>query len=142
MSGIAVIRYLLAHDAPLNAVIPAARIMAGDVDLKTTLPAIGIRQVSSIRRNTISMNEPRTLVTERVQVSVYVKAYEQGGADYSGLETALRLVRQACPNQHGTVNGIDVDSILPDSEGPDLPGDETAILQRSQDLFVRWSEAR
>lgn len=142
MSGIAVVRYLLAHNAPLLAVVPASRIVAGDLDIKTALPAISIRQVSAIRRNTVSMSEAKTLVTERVQVSVLVKAYEQGGADYAGLETALRLVRQACPHTHGTVNGVTVDSITPDLEGPDLPGDTDMILQRSQDMVVRWLEAR
>lgn len=142
MSGIKVIYYKLTHHSPLIAVVPAARIMAGDLDVKTALPAISIRQIDAIRRNTVSMAETKTLVTERIQVSVLVKAYEQGGADYAGLEQVLLLVRQACPNSRGTINGVACDSILPDSEGPDLPNEAGDILQRSQDFFVRWSEAR
>jgi hypothetical protein len=142
MSGIKVIRYKLANNAALLAVVPAARIVAGDLDLNTTLPVISIRQISSIRRNTVSMAEAKTFVTERVQVSVLVKSYEQGGADYAGLENVLKLVRQACPNSRGTVNGVELDSILPLDEGPDLPSDTAEILQRSMDFRVTWTEAR
>lgn len=142
MSAVAVVRYLLANYSPLIAVVPATRIMAGDLPLKIAVPAIGITQVSAVRRNTVRMSEAMTLVTERVQVSVLVHSSEQGGTDYVGLENALRLVRKACPNTRGTVNGVSVDSLLPELEGPDLLGDVDGILQRSMDFLVRWHEAR
>lgn len=142
MSGVAVIRYLLANNAPMIAVVPPARIQAGTLPLDTARPAISVVSVSSVRRNTVHMAEPTTVVTERVQVSMLVNESTQGGNGYPALVTGMRLIRQACPNQNGTVNGVALDSILPDTEGPDLAPDEAAIISRSQDFIVRWRESR
>lgn len=142
MSGVSIVRYLLANNAPVVAVVPAVRIKAGLLPQGIALPAIAITSVSSVRRNTVAMNEPTTLVTERVQVSLTVKDSSREGGDYPQLTSTLRLVRQACPNQHGTINGVLCDSILPDFEGPDLEGDEPGLISRSQDLIVKWVESR
>ena len=142
MSGVAVVRHLLASNAALLGQVPAARIKAGVLPLKTPLPAIGITSVSAVRRNTAGMNEGETLVTERVQATVMVKRSAQGGSDYPALTTILRLARQACPQTTGTVNGVAVLSVLPDIEGPDLGPDDADIIMRSQDLIIRWREAR
>lgn len=140
MSAVAVIRYLLSHNTPLNAVVPAARIKAGDLPIGTTIPAISVKSVSSVRRNTVGMSETKTLVSERVQVTLTVNlAADQ---HYPLLTQGLRLIRQACPNQRGTFEGVDVDSVLPESEGPDLEGPTPESIQRSQDFMVRWRENR
>lgn len=142
MSGVAVLRYLLANNAPLTAVVPAASIMAGTVAQSVKPPAISVSHISSTRRNTVSMGEAKTLVTERVQVTYHVHQSEREGADYPGLTTGMRLIRQACPNQHGTINGIETTAILPDIEGPDLEAPEEGIIARSQDFLTLWLEAR
>lgn len=142
MSGVAVVWSLLANNAALIQEIPAARIKAGVLPLKTALPAIGVMSVSSIRRNTTGMNEAQTLVTERVQATVMVKRSAQGGADYPALTRILRLARQACPQTTGTVNGVTVCSVLPDIEGPDLEAEDLGVMTRSQDWIVSWKEAR
>lgn len=142
MSGVSVIRYLLAQNSGLTAVVSASKIKAGDLPLNIALPAIGVKQISSSARLTVSMNSPKTLHTVRVQVSAMVKesiANPQGDG-YPGLESIMKLILAACPNQHGTVNSISVDSILPDLEGPDLPGDETGVISRSRDFIVSYSE--
>lgn len=142
MSGVAIIRHLLATNGALTAVVPAARIMAGVLPMNVTLPAIAVSSISSMRRNTVSMAESTTLVTERVQVALVVKDSASGGGDYPALTAGMRLIRQACPNQHGTLNGILCDSILPDVEGPDLDGEQPGLISRSQDFMVRWVESR
>lgn len=142
MSGVAVVRYLLANNAPMIAVVPAARIKAGILPVDTVLPAISVTIVSAVRRNTVAMTEAKALVTERVQVTLHVKQSDRGGADYGGLVTAMRLIRQACPNQRGTINGVEVVGVLPDIEGPDLEAIDEGILARSQDFMIRWQEAR
>lgn len=142
MSGVAIVRSLLAGNAPLITVVPAARIMAGLLPQGIALPAIAVTSISSMRRNTVSMAEATTLVTERVQVALAVKDSSREGGDYPQLTTGMRLIRQACPNQHGTINGFLCDSILPDIEGPDLDGDEPGMMSRSQDLIVKWVESR
>ena len=76
-----------------------------------------------------------------MQVSVLFKG-PQGtptGTGYPGVRGLLRLVLAACPNTHGTVNGVNVDSILPDLEGPDLSDEATALYSGSRDLIVRWN---
>lgn len=140
MSGVAVVRYLLAHYGSLTAVAPAARIVAGELPINTPMPAISIKQISSVRRNTVGMNETKTLVTERVQATVLMPATKD--YEYPALQSAMTLVRKACPNQRGTVAGVSVDSILPDIEGPDLEGPTPESIARSQDFFVRWHETR
>lgn len=116
--------------------------MAGQLQVGISMPAIGVTSVSALRRNTVSMNEQKTLVSERVQVSLLMKMTEREGEDYPGLTAAMSLIRQACPDQHGTIAGVSVTSVLPDIEGPDLPGDAAGIISRSQDFIVRWHESR
>lgn len=131
MSGVAVIRTLLAAYAPLTAVVPAAKIAAGDIPLNTVLPAITVSRISRERRNTVAMNEVKTLVTERVQATVNAKTYQSQ-------DSILALIMRACPHQRGTIGGIDVDSILPDTAGPDFADDAGGIFTGSQDFIVRW----
>lgn len=143
MSGVAVIRYLLANNGPVVALVPAAKIMAGDVPLNTLLPAIVITQISSVPRNIVSMIPARVQHTDRVQVSVLLKGPQgtPAGLGYPGVRSLLKLVLAACPNTHGTVNGLEVDSIWPDAEGQDLFDDVTALYSGSRDFFVRWNAA-
>lgn len=143
MSGVKVIRYILANDAPVVAVVPVSRIMAGDLPINTTLPAIMIEQISSIPRLTLRMTEPNRMHTDRVQVSAVVKGPQGNpqGDGYGGVKSLMALILTACPNQRGTVNGVIVDSILPDDEGPDQQDDATAVYSGSRDFLVRWKSA-
>lgn len=140
MSGVAVIRYLLANNAPVVAVVPATRIVAGDLPLNTILPAISITQVSSVPMNLLRINEAAKMHTDRVQVSVLFKGPQgtPSGTGYPGVKALLLLVLAACPSQRGTVNGIAVDSIIPDLAGPDLYDEATALYSGSRDFMVRW----
>jgi hypothetical protein len=141
MSGVSVIRYLLANAAAVTAIVPATRIMAGDLPLNTTLPAIAVTQIVSVPYNTIRINEGLKVHTERVQVSVLCKGPQTAspGTGYPGVKALLKLVLAACPSQRGTVNSIAVDSIIPDLEGPDLSDDATALFSQSRDFLVRWT---
>lgn len=132
MSGVAIVRYLLAHDADVLAQVPAARIKSGVLPVKTTLPAISIKQVSATSRNTVAMNEASYLWTERVQVTVLAKSYP-------AKKTILDLIRAALPLSRGTVNGYNCDSILDDVEGPDLDDPALTIFEQSQDFIVKFS---
>lgn len=140
MSGVSVIRYLLANNAPVLAVIPAANIMAGDLPLNTVLPGISLSQVTSRPLNLIKINEANKTHTDRVQVSVIFKSPQgsPAGTGWPGVKAALKLVLAACPSQRGTVNGVAVDSIVPDIEMilPEDPEDNT--IQGSRDFIVKW----
>lgn len=140
MSGVAVIRHLLASASAVTNVIPATRITAGDLPINTTMPAIAITTIDSIPRLTVAMTEPNRLHVERVQVSVLFKGPSASppGTGYPGVKALMPLVLAACPNQNGTINGVSVDSILPDVEGPDLQDDATGLVSQSRDFIVKW----
>ena len=132
MSGVAIVRHLLANNAALVAQVPATKIMAGQIPINTILPAISVAHISGVQRNIVAMNAEKYQVTDRVQVTVMAGTY--------GLQKSiLALIRAACPHTRGTVNGFDCDSILPDVEGPDFRDDAAAIFMQSQDFIVKFS---
>jgi hypothetical protein len=134
MSGVIAIRYLLAHNATLIAVVPVSKIMAGVIPIETALPAIAINHISTIERNSVAMNSTNVMATERVQVTVQTKSYAEQ-------KSILELVRKACPNTHALVNGVQVDSILPDIAGPDLRDDDMGIFIQTRDFIVKFIES-
>ncbi len=140
MSGVKVIRFLLANAAAVTAVVPATRIRAGDLPIDTVLPAIAIEQISSVPQLTLSMTDPNRMHVDRVQVTAFVKGPQgdPSGDGYPGVRTILDLVMAACPNQNGSVNSVTVDSIIVDSEGSDLQDDATSLYYCSRDFIVKW----
>lgn len=129
MSGVSVVRSILANNSALIAVVPASKIFVGVVPLNTALPAIGVTQVSGEPHLTAAMTESGRLHDDRVQVTVLTKAYQT---------SISALVAAALANRSGTVNGVKVDSILPRGEGPDLFDDASVTYERSRDFQVRW----
>jgi len=105
------------------------------------MPAIQVNQISSMPRNPVDMTGANVLHTDRVQVSVLFRGPQgtPSGLGYPGVRSLLRLVLAACPNTHGAVNGVLVDSIIPDIEGPDLSDEATALYSGSRDFLIRWN---
>lgn len=134
MSDVKVVRYLLANNANLIAVVPATKIMAGVVPIATVLPAIAVNHISTLSRNIVSMSAATVLATSRVQITVMTKTYAEQ-------KSILELVRKALPNTNGSVNGITVDSIIPDIAGPDLRDDDAGIYFQSRDFIVKFQES-
>lgn len=143
MSGVAVVRYLLANNAPLIAVVPAARIVPGELPQGSIFPAISVTLISGIPRTTIAMSEPNRLHSDRVQVSYLCKGPRGTvqGLGYDGIRAIAPLVLAACPNQRGSIDGVLVDSIICDIEGPDLADIAIPLFQGSRDFIVRWRSA-
>ena len=133
MSDVKLIRYTLANNANLIAVVPPARILAGVVPLGTVFPAIAVNHISTVRRNTVAMNTATVLATSRVQVTVMAKTYDKQ-------KSILELVRKALPNASGVINGVTVDSILPDISGPDLRDDDAGLYMQSMDFMCKITE--
>jgi hypothetical protein len=140
MSGVAVIVALLKASTPITTLVAPGKIIAGDIPLNTILPAIAVTEVSGMPSNTVAMREPNKMHTERVQVSVLCKGPQtaQASTGYQGTKTIAKLLLAACPHTHGRVNGIDVVSIRPDTEGPDLSDDALALYSSSRDFIVNW----
>jgi len=137
MSGVAVIRALIVANSSVTAVVPATRIRTGDLPNNTVIPAISIKQISSMPYNLIKTNETNKMHRDRVQVTVYRNA---DGTDdgYPGLKTLLDLILTACASQRATVASIAVDSVQPGHEGPDLYVQDTDIVTRSRDFVVTY----
>ncbi len=140
MSGVAIVRYLLAHDAALLAVVEGDNIMAGDIPLNAILPAVSIKKISGIPTTFVDGSRRNRMWRERVQVSPQTKdpAAEPPGRGYLGVDEILDLCVEALPCTRGTVNGIYCDSILPADEGPDLFDEVDGIHSGSQDFMVVW----
>jgi hypothetical protein len=134
MSAVNAVVYLLTHNAPLLAAVPAEKIMPGAVPLDTVLPAIEVNEVSLVESGTVAMNGSTLLATSRVQVTVLAKTYPTQ-------KSILELVRKALPVSHTTVNGIVVDCIIPDGKGPDMRDDAATIFMQSRDFIVSFQES-
>ena len=130
MSDVKAVLYLLANNSTLNAQVPASRIFAGVIPQGTAAPAIAVTHVSTVRPQMV--NAASKLCVSRVQVTVMA-------ASYASQKAVLALVRAALPRSRGSVNGVAVDSILPDIEGPDFT-DEAGLYMGSIDYRVTYTE--
>jgi hypothetical protein len=135
MSAVAAIRYLLANNAALIAVVPATKIMAGTIPVNTVLPAIGIQEISTVERTNVDMSSTSLMETSRVQVTVLAKTY-------ATQKSILELVRKACPNTKGSIDSVVVDSILPAGAGPDFEDVDANIYTQSRDFIVKFTVDR
>jgi hypothetical protein len=131
VSGVAIIRHLLANSAGLIAVVPAARIMAGVLPLDTALPAISVTQISGQQYNNLAMASASYLVRQRVQVTILASAYPL-------VKSILALARAALPQTRGTVNGFASEAVIPDIEGPDLYDEQLLTHICSVDYMVTF----
>ena len=130
MSDVKAVRYLLANNATLTAQVPADRIFSGIVPQGTAPPTIAVTHVSTVRPQMV--NTASKLCVSRVQVTVMA-------ASYATQKSVLALVRAALPRSRGSVNGVAVDSILIDTEGPDFT-DEAGLYMGSIDYRVTYTE--
>jgi len=131
MSGVAIVNYILANNATLTASIPAARIFSGIAPINTDLPAISITQISATSPHD-PVVAPGNMIRERVQVTVECKHYVQ-------TKSIMSLIRNAfLTYSRGIVAGFNCDSVLQDTEGPDLYDQGTGIHAQSTDFIVRW----
>jgi hypothetical protein len=130
MSGPAIAWYLMKTNATLLAQVPAARIFCGPIPLNTVRPAIGVTSVSGVDADNVAMSG-NTLVTERVQVTIYA-------ASYPSQKTLLGLVKAALPHTHGAVNGLACAAITPAGDGPDIYDDVTQLFEQSTDRMIKW----
>ena len=130
MSAPAIAWYKLKTNSTLIAQVPVARIFCGPIPLDAALPAIGVTSVSTVPSTNVGMSNT-TMMTERVQVTLYTTTYPTQ-------KSILALIRTALVNAHGTVNGFACESIVPNGEGPDIYDDVTLTFEQSADYMVRW----
>lgn len=131
-SAVKAVRYLLAHNPALTAIVPAERIVAGVLGAGAALPALTISHISTNRRPTVKKGAT-DFCTSRVQVTVHAKTYPDQ-------DVVQRLVRKALPPARGNVNGVDVDSIQDGGTGPDITDTDAGIYMGTDDVIVTFNE--
>lgn len=132
MDGVAVMRALLLAHPPLTALV-GDRIVAGDVQQSSPLPAVGISEVTRTESSTVA-REDGALVTARIQITVHAKSYPE--------QKAVLRATKLGPGVHtGAIAGAAVRSVLPDTVGPDLSDEATGIFQQSRDYRVTYVES-
>lgn len=131
MSATMIMRALLIGHAPVTALVPAARIVAGNVP-DGSLPAIGISEISGVEQDTVARTS-RTLVTARVQVTVYAASYPQQKA-------ILKAAKLGAGVFTGQVAGYAVRSVLRDAIGPDMGNPAIPTFEQSRDFKIAFIE--
>lgn len=140
MSGVEVIRAKLTGYEPLTQIVPAVRIKAGTLPLNITVPALSVTQISDTVPLHVSGAASGRMHTSIVRVTALVAEPQTAtaGTGYAGLNTIMAHILAACPHTRATVAGVNVDSIAPGTEGPDLGTDAPNWISRSRDFTVRW----
>lgn len=133
MSGTKVVRALLVGAPAATTLVPAEKIVIGNVKIGTPLPAIGIKQISLVPLGAIDAQAEFALVVSRVQVTVEAK-------DYASMCALISAVRKACNYQRGAIAGVNVVSVLRDIEGPDPDENDAQIYDQVIDFKVTYHE--
>ncbi|HEX8615667.1 MAG TPA: hypothetical protein VF800_30665 [Telluria sp.] len=131
MSSVAIVRALLVAHAPLIALVPATRVAAGTIPAGA-LPAIGITEISGNEQDTVA-RAGNSLVTARVQVTVYASSYPQQKA-------VLRAAKLGAGVHTGLIAGYEVRSVLRDLVGPDMGDSTVPTFEQSRDFMVTYIE--
>ena len=131
MYAVQVMLDLLRAHSPLVALV-GDKIYPGDVPLKAA-PAVGIREISRVEQDTVGRAGAKTLVTARVQVTVYAKSYLSQKA-------VLQAARLGPGVFNGTIGGLQVLSVLREAVGPDLSDPAAGSFEQSRDFKITYRE--
>lgn len=140
MSGVAIVRALLAAHAPLTALVPAVRIRAGVIPQGMELPAISVTEVGNNEMPTVARNASVKMIRERVQVTLLVKETADA-AGYTLLKNALKAAALGAGVHTGQVLGYPVRSVIDQGTNPEIPVNDDRIYEQSRDFMVTFIEA-
>lgn len=135
MSGVAIVRELLAAHKPVTDIVPNARIFAGIAPQGTTLPAISVSTVYAEEFSTVARLNAKKQNRERVQVTVYTQG------NYAQMKALLKACSLGRGVHKGTIVGFEVNSVLPEGENPEIPPGDDKIYEQSRDFMVTFIEA-
>lgn len=131
MDGVAIMRALLLAHAPLADLV-GEEIYAGDVP-HDSVPAVGIKEIGRVEQDTAARSGATTLVTARIQVTVYAASYPQQKVLLSAAKLGSGVFT-------GVIAGATVRSVLRDMVGPDMSNAAAAIFEQSRDFKVAYLE--
>ena len=129
MTGVDIVGELLRSDEELLARVPADRIKAAVLPDNIALPALLVRLVSSVERQTLKRSAT-TRTKDRVAVVVRAGSYRDQGA-------IIGLVKRICAGKTGSIGGATSVSILTAGTGPDVIGPASSFEQ-TQDFRVSF----
>lgn len=133
MSGVAILRELLAARSDVLALVPAARVVAGMLKQGSLLPALTLRQVDDNEEPTMARNTAKRMMRERVQVTVLAN-------EWAAMKRLLKAAEPGSGVHTGVVLGFKVCSILPAGTGPEIPVGDDGIFEQSRDFVVTFLE--
>lgn len=132
MTGADIVGNLLRADPELVALVPIERQKLAVLPDSIPLPAIVLRLVSSVDRQTLVAGET-VRVTDRIGVTVRAASYRDQRA-------VLAMVKRICRARTGDIGGGTGVSILTAGTGPDVGGPANSFEQ-TQDFRVSYEEA-
>lgn len=135
MSGPEIVRFVLAADNGLTALVPASRIIADEaLEQGTVLPAILLRQISGVDRKPLTLGA-NVMTRKRVQIEIHA-------ADAVSRKAVKEAIRTAClRNPFPAVSGFLNVTLHTEGEGPDFFVEATSVRIGEQDVMVTYSEA-
>lgn len=133
MSGVAIVRELLANNSHVVSITSAARVVAGILPQGAYLPALSVHQVGETEEPTLARNMPNKMIRERVQVTALAK-------DWAVMKRLLKAADLGPGVKTGFVKGFKVCSILPEGVGPEIPPGDSEIYEQSRDFVVTFLE--
>jgi hypothetical protein len=133
MSGVAIMRELLANDTKVLALVPGDRIVSGLLKPGATLPALTSHQIGDTEEGTMARNTSRKMMRERVQVTVLAK-------DWVTMKTIIKAAALGSGVYTGEVKGFHVCSVLPLGANGEIPPGEDGIYEQSRDFMVTFWE--
>lgn len=133
MSGVAIIREILANEPQVVALVPADRIVAGLLKQGAIMPALTTHQIGDSEEGTMARNLPVKMMRERVQVTALAKTW-------LSMKAIIKAASLGSGVYTGSVLGFRVCSILPLGAGPEIPPGEDGIYEQSRDFMVTFLE--
>lgn len=129
ISGLDIIGALLREDEGVISLIPAERIKGGRLPDGVGLPALLVKETSTVERQALKRGAT-TRTVDRVSVTVRAASYREQ-------RLAMKLVRKCCAGRTGDLAGALRVSILTAGTGPELDGPANSF-ERTQDFRVSY----
>jgi hypothetical protein len=130
MTGVDVIGKLLRENGAITALVPVERIKTGSLPDGIALPALLVRSVSLVERQTLRRGE-WVRQTERTSVAVRANNIREQRA-------IIKLVRNSCAGFTGDLPEATSISVLSAGTGPDVGGPANSFEQ-TQDFKVGFN---
>lgn len=133
MSAVAIIRALMVAHTPVTVLVPAARVFAGPAPQGVAMPAITLTEVSGAEQDTVSRDRPKSLMRNRVQVTILANSYAQ-------MKTLMLATKLGAGTHTGMIGAYQVNSVVPAGIGPEIPTEDSGIYEQSRDFMVTFQE--